>query len=134
MNYHNVQKIIDEICEKHNIDSELFIGGYTDTISKDGNLSCNFSAKIYYNRNKNKYGILYYKSKNIYIVWDFKAQYKDRNIRRYALKTKYKDVEQSLANNKKYFTRYSLFKGHETEYPLCLISVEELEQFIMTNT
>lgn len=133
MNYRDVQLLIDKICEKYNLDSTFFIGGFTNTISKSGKLYCNFSQKEKYNYNKSRYGILYYLTDNIYIIWDFKAFYKDRPVKRCALKAIYSDIAYSIRNNKDYFTRYALFVGQNKENPICLKSVEELEQFIVEN-
>ena len=136
MDSNDVQKIINGICNKHNIDSELFVGAYTNTISKKGTISCNFSTKQHYKQSKAKYGILYYKSDDIYIVWEFNAKslYSGGKVNRCSPKILYASIEESLAEKSGYITRYALFKGHEQEKLPCLTTIEELEKFILNHT
>lgn len=135
MDYRDVQKIIDEICDRNNIDSEFFIAGYTNTVTND-KIGYNFSNNKKHKQNKSKFGVLYYLKDNIFICWRFEAkcdEYNVKEVNRYALITHYSSIHNNILQGKNTNERFMLFRGKEKEFTYNLISIEELEEFIIQN-
>lgn len=119
MNYKDIEKIIDSLCEKYSVDQNIFVVGYSSS-HYNNRIRYPFQDRKRFNKIIAKYTILYYRPDDIYIVW---------NINYGVYSVLYEEIQNALTLGYEYINKFIDFRGKDLEKVLCFKS-DKLEEFI----